>query len=79
MNDNQASFLGGFLFSVASHFKWVLTLQVAFVPGTIMGQLALEWSVKIIGTLILGIIGGIAGLMAKDIYKALKKKFTDKE
>lgn len=71
MAENNYSFFGGFAVSVLGNFKWLYDLQV-FNPQAI----ALEWAVKVLGTIILGIVGGLAGLFAKDLYKWLKRKFT---
>ena len=36
------------------------------------------WFIKIMGTAILGIIGGGAGLLGKDLYKRIKNRITNK-
>jgi len=61
------SFTGGFIISVFGNIGWVAQI---YNPG----QIAVEWTVKVFGTLILGVIGGLAGLFAKDLYKWMKDK-----
>ena len=77
MNDNAASFFGGFILSFFGNAKWVASLNL--VLGGVFGgipytDIATEWALKVVSTLILGIIGGLAGLIAKDIYRIIKKK-----
>ena len=71
MNENAPSFLGGFLMGGSSSFyiwKDHFLLQIS------TNDLLIEYAVKIAGTLILGLVGGLAGMLAKDIYRILKKK-----
>jgi hypothetical protein len=44
--------------------------------GRIAADLAMDFAAKVIGTIILGIVGGLAGLFSKDLYKWLKSKFV---
>ena len=60
------SFGGGFIISVLGNIQWIAQINA--------GGLAIERTIKIFGTMILGIIGGLAGLFAKDLYKYLKDK-----
>lgn len=60
------SFGGGFVISVLGNISWIGQVNA--------GGLAMEWMIKIFGTMVLGVIGGLAGLFAKDLYKFLKDK-----
>ena len=60
------SFGGGFIISVLGNIQWIAQINA--------GGLAIEWTIKIFGTMILGIIGGLAGLFAKDLYKYIKDR-----
>ena len=46
--------------------------------GSLAGDMALEWAIKVMGTIILGTIGGLTGLATKDLYQILKRKFKKK-
>ena len=75
--DNISSFLGGaILGGLASLHFWTISLQIP--TGSPAGDIAIEWSVKVIGTIILGTIGGLTGLATKDLYQILKRKFKKK-
>jgi hypothetical protein len=66
MREDITSFGGGFLISVFGNISWILQLTA--------GDIAMEWAIKVFGTMILGVIGGLAGLFAKDLYKWIKRK-----
>ena len=66
------SFGGGFIVSVLGNIQWVAQLNNFSVS-----HLMVEWTAKVFGTMILGIIGGLAGLFAKDLYKFLKDKYNN--
>jgi hypothetical protein len=70
MKDSVYSFVGGFLISVMGNIDWLLQIH-----SNNISSLMLEWTAKVFGTMILGIIGGLAGLFAKDLYKYLKEKY----
>ena len=74
MQDYGTSFIGGFLFSVFGNISWVWSLQIMPVTKDQAIMAAAGFAMKIFATLILGIIGGIAGLFGKDIYETLKRK-----
>lgn len=76
MNDNGAPFLGGFILSIFGNLNWIHSLQVRIMPGNIYSEFFLDAIAKMGGTMILGVIGGLAGLFAKDLYKTLKDKFN---
>ncbi len=58
---------------------------LAFATGDML-VMAITWlhldllalGIKLLMTLLLGIIGGAGGLLGKDIYELLKKKLYDK-
>jgi len=70
LKETWYSFIGGFAVSVLGNWTWLHSLQIN--PPNVT-TLVIEWTIKVFGTLILGVIGGLAGLWAKDIYKWLKK------
>ena len=72
--DSVYSFIGGFLVSVFGNIQWIGQIHTMDVK-----HLVIEWTVKIFGTMILGIIGGLAGLFAKDLYKYLKDDRVSKK
>ena len=75
--DNLSSFLGGAILGGLGSFRiWLHPLQ--FQTGNPMGDIAFEWAVKVMGTIILGTIGGLTGLATKDLYQILKRKFKKK-
>lgn len=75
--DNLSSFLGGALLGGLGSFRiWFMPLQIQ--TGSLAGDLALEWAIKVCGTVILGTIGGLTGLATKDLYQILKRKFKKK-
>jgi hypothetical protein len=71
MKDSLYSFIGGFTISIMGNIDWILQIQ----PTNNLSQLMMEWTAKIFGTMILGIIGGLAGLFGKDLYKYLKDRY----
>ena len=74
MENNAASFIGGFSLSVLANWQWIFA-QIHIDPT----NMAMGFALKVIATLILGVIGGIAGLIGKDLYTGFKKKLNDKE
>lgn len=70
LRDAIYQFAGGFVISSVGNFAWIA--QVQYNPSNI----ALEWFLKLMGTMIMGTIGGLAALFSKDLYKYLKKKIT---
>ncbi len=74
MNDEQASFLGGFMMAVLGRIDWIMKLHITLAQSPIAGNVALEWGIKILGTFILGIVGGVAGLVVKWIAYKLKNR-----
>ena len=67
--DSVYSFIGGFVISVFGNIQWIGQIHNMNVQ-----TLVIEWTIKVFGTMILGVIGGLAGLFAKDLYKYLKGK-----
>jgi hypothetical protein len=71
MKDSMYSFIGGFMVSVMGNIEWILQIQTSSNLSNVM----IEWTAKIFGTMILGVIGGLAGLFGKDLYKILKRRY----
>jgi hypothetical protein len=78
MNDEQASFLGGFMMAVLGRIDWIWQLHLTLAQSPIAGNIALEWGIKVLGTFILGIVGGCGGLVVKWIAYKLKNKKAKK-
>lgn len=74
MNENSAPFLGGFAMgSWGSLSLWdsmAVYLQVSNL------EILEYYAFKVLGTLVLGLVGGFAGMIAKDLYRYFKIKFT---
>lgn len=79
MNDNIASFLGGAMLSILGHANYLIRVSWYLKVDGHAQELAMEWSIKVLGTLILGVLGGVSGLFAKDLYRVLKNKFTKRK
>lgn len=75
MNENTPSFLGGFLMGGSSSF---LVWKDSFLLQVNASGLLIEYGIKIAGTLVLGLVGGFAGMLAKDLYRHFKKKWHEK-
>ena len=75
MSDENVSIFSGILFSLPGAL-WLWPLQIdSLDPSSLMWV----WFIKIMGTAILGIIGGGAGLLGKDLKpEFLFKKITAK-
>ena len=74
MSDENVSIFSGILFSLPGAL-WLWPLQIdSLDPSSLMWV----WFIKIMGTAILGIIGGGAGLLGKDLYKRIKNRITNK-
>src|SRR5574343_1187180 len=75
MENNAASFFGGFIVSVFANVQWIF-LQVGSQNPAMMAK---EFGLKVLGTFILGVIGGLAGILGKELYSVLKKNKNEKE
>lgn len=64
--DQVYQFTGGFIASILANVTWIAQV---YSPG----HIAMEWFLKVFGTMIMGVIGGLAALFSKDLYKYLKK------
>ena len=72
MNSNAAPFLGGFVMGGWSGFSiWdsVPPLAQVMTPT----QIVQMYVIKLAVTLILGFLGGVTGMLGKDIYEKVKK------
>jgi len=74
MHEYGTSFIGGFLLSVFGNVSWIWSLQLMPVTSKEAYMYAAGFALKIFATLILGIIGGLAGLIGRDLYNLLKRK-----
>jgi len=74
MHEYGTSFIGGFLLSVFGNVSWVWSLQLMPMSTSEAMTYALGFALKIFATLILGIIGGLAGLIGRDLYNFFKRK-----
>lgn len=75
MTDDLRGIVGGAILGGLGglHLFDVELLQA--MPPTRAADFATDFMFKMAGTLILGVIGGLAGLFSKDLYKWLKDKF----
>lgn len=77
INENSAPFLGGFIMgSWSSISLWdniTVFLQVSHT------QMLEYYTFKLVGTMILGVVGGLAGMVAKDLYRYIKILFNKKK
>jgi hypothetical protein len=76
MNEDRIAFAGGSLLSAVPAFQWLWPLQVDAIGAP---DLAMIWLFKIGGTVILGFLGGLTGMVGKDFYRHLKRKLTKYE
>ena len=74
MHDYGTSFIGGFLLSIFGNVSWIWSMQLMPMSSQDAMLYALSFALKIFATLILGMIGGVAGLLGKDLYNFLKRK-----
>ncbi len=78
MENNAASFIGGFILSVMANVHWIFGQIYPHTPSD-AAEAAMEFGLKVVATLILGVIGGIAGLLGKDLYASFKKRLNEKK
>ena len=72
MSENAAPFTGGFLMASWGSFSILHDLPTLLqinVPGTLE-----LYALKVLATLILGAVGGVGGMLAKDLYRYFKNK-----
>jgi hypothetical protein len=76
MSDDNISFTFGSLLAAIPAISWLWPLQVnAFDPAS----LATLWVIKVFGTIILGFLGGLTGMLGKDVYRFIKTKLRKHE
>lgn len=78
MQDSIAGFVGGAIAGTLGGITiigWPLQVQT----GNIAADLALEFAIKVIGTVIIGAVGGVTGMATKDLYNHFKRKFKSKK
>lgn len=73
MNDDVLSFAGGSLLASIPAFSWLWPLEL---DGLNPSNLAFIWFIKVMGTIILGFLGGLTGMLGKDFYRFIKHKLT---
>jgi hypothetical protein len=76
MNDSNASFFGGAIMAIGGNLQWLLSLHDALLQSGVASHVVIEWSIKVVGTFILGIVGGVSGLLGKALFNYLKKKIV---
>lgn len=72
MSENAAPFTGGFIMASWGSFSILRDLPTLLqinVPGTLE-----LYALKVLGTLLLGAVGGVGGMLAKDLYRFIKNK-----
>lgn len=77
MNQNLAPFTGGFLMSSLGSFSFLDNMTMLLNIDA--RSMLIYYGFKILSTLLLGFLGGLAGMYAKDVYKKLKLKFSNKK
>lgn len=77
INENSAPFLGGFIMgSWSSLSLWdSITVYLQLTHTQVLEYYAF----KLLGTMVLGLVGGLAGMLAKDLYRHFKIKFFTKK
>lgn len=73
MNDNAFPFLGGFAMSSIGSISFLDNITIFLQVQT--HDILVFYLVKILTTLFLGLVGGLAGMLAKDLYIWAKKKY----
>lgn len=74
MSDDNVSFMSGSLLAAIPALSWLWPLQIA--DPTNMATL---WVIKVFGTIILGFLGGLTGMLGKDFYRFIKTKLRKHE
>lgn len=75
-NGNSAPFLGGFL--MGSWGSVSLLDNITVFLNMSQSEILTYYSVKLLATLVLGVVGGLAGMVAKDLYRIIKMKIFKK-
>ena len=76
MSDDNISFTFGSLLAAIPAISWLWPLQLhTFDPA----NLATVWLIKVFGTIILGFLGGLTGMLGKDVYRFIKTKLQKHE
>jgi hypothetical protein len=78
MQDSIAGFVGGAIVGTLGGIR-LFSFPVQIHTGNVAGDMALDFAVKVIGTVILGLVGGLTGMATKDLYKHLKSKWKKNE
>ena len=76
MNDDSISFASGSLLAAIPALNWLWPLQFHGIDAS---NLAFLWVIKIFGTIILGFLGGLTGMLGKDFYRFLKYKLKQND
>ena len=76
MSENAAPFTGGFLMASWGSFSILREMPLLLqIPNQ---QTPEYFIVSVLTTLLLGAVGGIGGMLAKDAYKYIKDKLKNK-
>ena len=73
MSDQIAGFMGGAIAGCLGGitiFGWPAQVHT----GNLAADMAIDFAVKVLGTVIIGAVGGITGMATKDLYRYLKSK-----
>lgn len=76
MRDDVIAFTGGSLLSAIPALQWLWPMQAEVLNAP---DMAMIWVFKIFGTVILGFLGGITGMLGKDAYRFFKHKLKHNE
>jgi hypothetical protein len=75
MSDDNLSFASGSLLAAIPAFSWLWPLQLHLDPA----NLATAWMMKVIGTIVLGFLGGLSGMLGKQFFVFIKSKLKRNE
>ena len=76
MSDDNISFTFGSLLAAIPAISWLWPLQLHAMDA---GSMATIWLIKVFGTVILGFLGGLTGMLGKDFYRFIKTKLRKHE
>lgn len=82
MNDSIAGFIGGAIAGLLGGIR-LFTYPMQVYTGHQAADMAIDFSAKVLGTIILGVVGGAFGVFSKmfaqDLYKHLKDKYKKRK
>lgn len=72
--DSRWAVFGGIAFNVPNLLEWLFTpIQIVN-----FSEFMIQFGIKILTTALLGAVGAIAGVAAKDLYRYVKHKIKNK-